>query len=430
MERREVGSNVSRRRFLRGLGAAGVVAAVPALAACGDDATEPVGQDTGPAGGGGSPAGGGGGEELAVGIMVPLSGTYASLGRDMINGFQLYLDEHGGQLAGRPVRIVEGETEANPEIGLRVARRFIEEERLPVVTGIVSSAVALGVRDLFDERQVPLIVSNAGANDVTRAQRSPVIFRTSFSNWQPAFSVGQWAAENLDVDTWFIIAPDYAAGHEDAAAFREAFADAGKEIVAEAFPPFGTTEDYQPFLSQIRQSEAGGVFAFFSGGEAISFVQQFRDFGLKDQLTLIGPGFLTDEGVLPAQGDAALGIRTSLHWTPLLDIPKNQEFTQAYEEAFGMQATVFSVQSYDAAQLIDLGLADYDGDLNEGAAVAEALAGVGELDSPRGPFRLDPDTHNPIQPFYLREVQEVEGAEGGLANAVIEELGEVRDPGA
>lgn len=430
---------MSRRLFLKRAGLFGAAVSAPGLlAACGG--AETAGEQASPAATGaasptgaataapsptGSPAAGG--DTLRVGLMVPLSGTYASLGEDMRNGFQMYLDENGGMLGGRTVEVVEAETEANPEVGLRVAQRLIEEDRVAMVTGIVSSAVALGVRDLFHESQVPLIVSNAGANDVTRAAMSPYIFRTSFSNWQSSYSIGEWAYENVADSDIFVIAPDYAAGAEDIAAFREAYEAAGGTVLEGALPPFGTTQDYQPFLSEIQNSGARGTFAFFAGGEAINFVQQYRDFGLKDAIPLIGPGFLTDEGVLEAQGDAAAGLRTSLHYTPLLDNETNNTFRAAYEEAFGESPTVYAVQSYDAAQLIALTLDAVGGETDDVDAVVEAMENVGSIDSPRGSFEIDPETHNPIQTFYLREVQEVEGA---LGNVPIEDLGVFTDPGA
>lgn len=393
----------SRRRFLRGVGTAGVAVSVPALlSACG----------------GGGAAKSGGGQALKVGLLVPLSGTYAPLGKDMQEGFKLYLDQHGGKLGGRSVQLISAEAEATPEVGLRAARRLVEEDRVEVVTGIVSSAVAYGVKNYFAGADVPLIVSNAGATQLNLDPTLPNIFRTSFTNRQTCFPLGQWAAQNLGGEKFACIAPDYAAGQEDVQGFVDSW---GGEVVAKIFPPFGTTTDYQPFLSEIRQSGATAVMAFFAGGEAINFVQQYADFGLKDDLPLIGPGFLTDDGIVGEQGKAALGIRTTLHYGPLLESRRNKEFTGAYEKAYGVPATTYAMQSYDAAQLLDMALQQGQPEPGDSEALSSALANAGTIASPRGDFSLSADTHDPIQHFYLFEVRQ---SGDSLGNAVVEDLGE------
>jgi branched-chain amino acid transport system substrate-binding protein len=168
------------------------------------------------------------------------------------------------------------------------------------------------------------------------------------------------------------------------------------------------------------------VHAFFSGGEAITFVQQYAQFGLAGEIPLYGPGFLTDTTVLGAQGAAAEGVQTALHYAPALENPVNAEFSAAYEEAYDEPPTQYAVAAYDAAQLLDAALAEFEGAIaDDPEGFVAAMEGVGEIDSPRGPFTLS-DTHNPEQPFYLLEVQPGEGGE--LENAVLEELGTVEDP--
>jgi branched-chain amino acid transport system substrate-binding protein len=406
-------NSISRRQLLKRAGILGAAVGTPGLlSACGVF-------------GGDDDGGGGTDEALKIGLLVPTSGVYAALGEDMRNGFDLYLDNNNGRLGGRRVELVvedEGET---PEGALRKAQKLVRQDRVTLVTGIVSSAAALSMRDLFDEEQVPLIISNAGANDLTGAARSPYVFRTSFANSQVSLPLGGWVYDNITQSNAFVTAPDYAAGAEATGGFRETFEAAGGSIVGESFPPFGTTDDYQPFLSDIERSGAEVVFAFYAGGEAITFVTQYEQFGLKDSIPLVGSGFLTDEGVLPAQKDAALGIQTSLHYTPRLDNPTNEEFSSAYQEAVDEPPTVYAVQQYDAAQVIDKAIRELDGDTGDVAALIEALANVGTIDSPRGEFEMDPETHNPIQPMYLREVQEVGGV---LVNEPVENLGRTEAP--
>jgi branched-chain amino acid transport system substrate-binding protein len=387
-------------------------------AAAGGGATETEGE--------GSEAAAPEGEPIQVGLLIPTSGVYTLLGEDIRQGFELYLEEHDGALGGRPVETVEADEGETAETGVRAGQRLLNEDQVDAMVGIVSSAVALGLRDVVDEAQVPLVIANAGANDVTGARFSDYIFRTSFANRQPNFAMGEHLAAEGVTDV-FAIAPDYAAGREQIAGFRESFEAGGGTVVGEVFPPFTTTQDYQPFLQQIRDSGAEAVYAFFSGGEAITFVQQYQQFGLAGEIPLYGPGFLTDETVLPTQGAAAEGVQTSLHYTALLENPVNEEFAAAYDEAYGEPPTVFAVGAYDAAQLLDLALTDFEGEIaDDPEGFVEALEGVGELDSPRGPFALD-EQHNPEQTFYLLEVQPGEGGE--YVNAVLDELGTVESPG-
>lgn len=366
-----------------------------------------------------------GGEPITIGLLIPTSGVYSLLGEDIRQGFELYLDGSGGTLGGRPVEVVEADEGENVETGVRAAQRLVNEQQVDAVVGVVSSAVALAVRDLFDERQVPLVIANAGANDITGERASQFIFRTSFSNSQISHAMGSYLAEQ-GVQNLFIIAPDYAGGHEHAGAVREGYEAGGGQVAGEVLPPFTTTQDYQPFLQQIRDSGAEAVWAFFSGGEAITFIQQYQQFGLKGVLPLYGPGFLTDGTVLSQQGPAAEGVRTSLHYTPLLENPTNQAFTEAYEDAYGELPTEYALAAYDAAQLLDLALADFEGAIRDNPEdFIAAMEGVGEIDSPRGVFSLS-ETHNPEQPLYLLEVQA--GDDGELGNVVIEELGTVEEP--
>lgn len=409
---------IGRREFLARLGAVGAAAALPGfLTACGND-------------GGTSSQGNGSAadaEPLRLGLLIPLSGNLAAIGPEVETGLRIYLDEHDGALGGRAVELIVEDTEGIPEAGLRKAQKLISQDQVEMVTGIVSSAVALGVRDLFDESKIPLVISNAAANDLTRAALSPYIFRSAFSNYQPSFAMGAWLAENEPDARVFLAAADYAAGAEMLEGFGAGFEEGGGTILGEVLPPLMTT-DYQPFLATIADSDASAVFAFFPGGDAVTFVRQYADFGLKDELPLYGTIGLTDpEGILAAQGPAAIGIRAATTYTSELDNDLNGAFVEAFTAASeGVLPSPFALQSHNAAQLIDLALTNLDGDTSDVEAVVEALETVGGFETPSGSFEMDPEMHNPIRPFYLIEV-----AESGdrSVHEMVEDLGPVTDPG-
>ncbi|MGY1641852.1 ABC transporter substrate-binding protein [Geodermatophilus sp. SYSU D00703] len=397
------------RRLLGGLGVGVLTLAV---AACGGGS---LGGDDG--GGGGGEGGG----TVRVGLVIPQAGVYTPLGEDMQQGWDLWLEQNGGELGGFAVETVTADEGEGPDTGVPAVQRLLTEGDVDALVGIVNSATALGVAEQVTESQIPLIVANAGAEAITKDAASPYVWRSSFTNAQIAAAMGEHLAAE-GIGPVYVMAPDYAAGQEVVAGFTEAYTAGGGTVAGQALTPFGTTQDFQPFLSGIQSSGAAATFVFYAGGEAVSFVQQYADFGLKDTIPLYGSGFLTEGSVLDAQGPAAVGVRTTLHYSTEIDNPVNTEFVQAYQEAYGELPTTYAVQAYDAANVLARALEEAGG--TGGEALSEALGGVGEVeDSPRGPWSFTGQT--PEQAVYLREVVDENGT---LVNSVVEELGVFPQP--
>jgi branched-chain amino acid transport system substrate-binding protein len=395
-------SDLSRRRFL---GMVAATASAPVLAACGASTA------------GVSATAGGGRSDVRVGLVVPQSGVYASLGADMQRGWDLWLSQHGNTLGGYRVTTVVADEGDSAERGVPAVQRVLQSDQVDVVVGMVNSATALAASPLVVRAKKLLIVGNAGAADITGRHRSPYIWRTSHQNAQVAASLGPYLAAEKVPGGVYLIAPDYAAGSEARVGFKVAFESAGGTIAGQAGPEFGKTQDFAPFLQDIRDSGAGAVFCFFAGAEAVRFVQQYAAFGLKS-IPLYGSGFLTEGGVLEGQGEAAVGVRTSLFYSDRLDNPANRAFVDAYRTAHRSVPTCYSVSTWDAAAVLDRALRTTKG--LDGDSLSAALGGVGTIDdSPRGPWEFD--GQSPKQNFYLRSV---EGTPPQLSNVVIAELGQ------
>ena len=359
------------------------------------------------------------GSVVRIGFVAPLSGPFATIGEDMRRGFRLYMEGHEGRLGGRPVNVVEVDEGAGPETGVPALRRLVTRDRVVAAAGVVNSAVALGAHQSFIDARLPLVVANAGANALTGAKGSQYIWRTSFANSARNAPLGRWLASQPAVRGGvFLLAADFVAGREQVAGFKAAFTAGGGKIAGEQYSPFGTTQDFQPYLAQVRSSGAGAVYAFYGGQDAVNFVRQYKDFGLAGRIPLYGPGDLTEGPVLSAQGAAAEGIVTLLNYSSELDTPVNRAFVEAYEAAYGEAPTAYAVQAYDAAAVLDAALDEIDGAVS-GSALVAALARTGEIDSPRGPWRFNRH-RNPEQHYYLREVRR-EGDR--FVNAVREDLG-------
>lgn len=400
----------SSRRLL---GTAGVTALSLVLAACGGGS---LGGDDGGGGDGGTDGG-----KVRIGLVIPQAGVYTPIGEDMKQAWDLWLDQHDGMLGDYEVETVVADEGETPDTGVPAVQRLITEDDVDAMVGLVNSATALGVADAVTEAETPLIIANAGAGALTDEAASPYVWRSSFTNAQVAAAMGEYLAAE-GIGPVYVMAPDYAAGQEVVEGFTTAYEDGGGTIAGQALTPFGTTQDFQPFLSGVQSSGAAATFVFYAGGEAVSFVQQYADFGLKDSIPLYGSGFLTEGSVLDAQGEAAVGVRTTLHYSTEIDNEYNAEFVQAYQDAYDELPTTYAVQTYDAANVLDRALTDA-ADLS-GPAITEALDGLGEIDdSPRGPWSFENQT--PKQHMYLREVVD----EGGtLLNTVVEDLGVKSQP--
>jgi branched-chain amino acid transport system substrate-binding protein len=356
--------------------------------------------------------------EVTVGVLVPYSGVYAALGQEIYDGFTLALDTYND--TGTTFRLMREDTEAKPPVGLAKTRKLLLQDKADVIVGVVSSGVLGAIRDMVHSSKAPLIVANAGADEATGAKCSPYVTRLSFSNSQVNRPMGQWLYDQ-GVRRVYTLAADYAAGHEMVGAFAEAFRAAGGEVVGQDFTPFQKTQDFGPYLTAAQASGAEAVYAFYAGGEAVSFVKQYDSFGLADSLPLYGSGFLTSTLYVDAQGPAADGVITALHYTPTIDNAENRAFVAAFRARTGRLPSEYAVHGYDAGRaLVQAVKAGAEGR----EALAAALRGV-SFEGPRGATSVDPATGNIVQPVY---VYRTVVTDAGATQQVLATLPDQRDP--
>jgi len=373
----------SRRRVLTGIaataGLAGATTFVPARFAIGQTA------------------------KIKLGLMLPYTGTYAALGKNIDDGIKLAIAEGGGKLGGREIEYAVVDDESEPAKGTENATKLVSRDKVDVLIGTVHSGVAAAMVKVAADNNTLLVIPNAGVGAATGPLCAPNIFRTSFSNWQPAFAMGKVAAERGQKRA-VAISWDYAAGKESNGGFKEGFEAGGGKVENELYLPFPQVE-FQALLTQIASIKPDVVYAFFAGGGAVSFVKDYAAAGLRKSIPLVGPGFLTD-GTLQGQGEAAQGLETTLHYADGLDVPKDKSFRAAFKSAAGRDSDVYAVQGYDTGQLLVAGFAAVKGDVAARDALVAAMEKT-TIDSPRGKFTLS-KAHNPIQDIYLRKVEGLE----------------------
>ncbi len=339
---------------------------------------------------------------IKVGLMLPSTGTFAFLGEMIDKGFRLYVQEQGGKLAGRDIQYFRVDDESDPSKATDNVNKLIKRDNVDVLVGTVHSGVALAMARAAKESNTLLIVPNAGADAITGPLCGPNIVRSSFSNWQPGYSTGvlaaQKGAKRMMTITW-----NYAAGNETVKGFTEAFEKGGGKVVKDLTLPFPNVE-FQALLTEIAAQKPDAVFAFFAGGGAVKFVKDYAAAGLNKTIPLYGSGFLTD-GTLEAQGAAAQGLLTTLHYADNLETPRNNAFRKSFALTYKQNADVYAVQGYDAAQILAAGLNAVKGDITKRDAMTAAMRRA-TVDSPRGKFTLSA-AGNPVQDMYVREARGV-----------------------
>jgi branched-chain amino acid transport system substrate-binding protein len=350
-------------------------------------------------------------------LLVPQSGVYNALGNDMKAGFEVYLEQHGNKLGGRTVQLVVADEGETADSGKAAADKLVKQDKVAAVVGVVNSAVMNGVKDLFESSKIPLIGSNASPTTLTGME---YIWRTSYVNDEPGVALGKYVAEKAGGPV-YLIAAGYQAGEDEINGFLKTFQPAGGKVSGKpVYTPFPATKNFQPFLANVQKSDAKAVFTFYAGGAAIDFVKQYKQFGLAGKLPLYAPGFLTEGGVLKAQGDAALGVFTSMNYSADLDNDLNKKFVEAYQKKTQVKPTTYAMATYDAAKVLDMAIKNAGDDVSS-ATIKAQIDKLGDIESPRGTWKFN-DNGTPVQMWYLREVKQ--GA-AGLENVRVGELGKL-----
>ena len=411
---------ISRRTFLISTSAAAVAACAPS-GSSGTAASSPAGSVVS------SP-----GKALKIGQLLPFTKVYAELGNSMKRSTDLYLKLKGNTLANRPVTVIYEDEANDPQVGLAKTQKFIDQDQVDVMLGVVATPIAYAIRNAVDSAKMIYIATNAGGNALTRTTnnctpscKSQYIFRTSFSSYQISEPIGEYMAGKKGVKEVFTFVADYGFGTESQADFTTGFTKNGGKITGSLKAPLGSA-DFVPFVTQLKNQPTKDIYSFFSGADAVKYIQAWNQLGLPAAgYKMNGAGFLTEQDVLAVVKDQANGAITSLFWAVELDNPENKAFKDAYQKEYNLLPDVFAVQAWDGMQALDLALQATKGDTSDKQKLIAALEAV-KFNSPRGAFEFDPATHNPIQDMYMREVKT---ANGQTVNTISDKIGRVTDPG-
>ena len=338
-------------------------------------------------------------EELRIGFIAPMTGIFAQVGKDMVNGFQMYLDEHGGKLGGMDVKFIVEDDQGKPDTGVTKAKKLVLQDKVHMFIGGVLASTGYALAPVSTELKTIYIASIPAADDLTQRQASkyPYFFRTGWSSSQPNHPYGQWACDQ-GYKKIVAVAADYAFGYEQVGGFQKTFEDCGGKIIQKIWPPLGT-KDFGPYIPTIK-GDADAVFSMMVGPMSLQFPKQLRASGFKKPI--LGGGTSYDEFALPFMGDEVVGDVSALQYSAALETPKNEAFVKSYRAKYGKVPSYFSELNYTTAQLIDEVIKKAGGKW-PGSEKFIDLASAEKIDAVRGPVSFE--DRNPVQNIYIKKVE-------------------------
>ncbi len=338
-------------------------------------------------------------EDLRIGFIAPMTGIFAQIGKDMSNGFQFYLDQHGGKLGGVPVKFIIEDNQGKPDASVTKAKKLVLSDKVQMFVGGLLASTGYALAPVSSETKTLYISSIPSADDLTQRQASkyPYFFRTGWTSSQSNHALGQWACEQ-GYKKVVTVAADYAFGYELVGGFQKAFEDCGGKVIQKIWPPLGT-KDFGPYIPTIK-GDTDAVYSLMVGPMALQFPKQMRRSGFKKPI--IGGGTSYDEFALPFMGDEVIGDVSSLQYSAALETPKNEAFVKAYRAKYGKVPGYYSESNYTTAQVIDEAMQKAGGKFPGPEKFVEIMSGL-KIDAVRGPVSFE--DRNPVHNIYIKKVE-------------------------
>ncbi|MEY8877760.1 MAG: ABC transporter substrate-binding protein [Leptothrix sp. (in: b-proteobacteria)] len=360
-------------------------------------------------------------EKFKVGLILPMSGPFASTGKQIEAAVRLYMAQHGSSVGGKQVELILKDDTSAPDVTRRIAQELVVNDQVNVLAGFGLTPLALATAPIATQSKTPLVVMAAATSSITEA--SPYVVRTSFTLPQAAVGIADWAPKN-GIKSVVTLVSDYGPGIDAEKYFKEHFTQNGGQISDSLRVPL-RNPDFAPFLQKVRDAKPDALFVFVPSGAGAALMKQFAERGMdKAGIRLIGTGDITDDDILNGMGDVALGVVTAHHYSASHDSALNRGFVEAFGKAnAGLRPNFMAVGGYDGMHVIYEAAKATQG--GRGEALLNAMKGQ-RFESPRGPVLIDPQTRDVVHNIYIRKVEKVGGQ---LYNQEFVTLKDMKDPG-
>jgi len=355
-----------------------------------------------------------------VGMILPLTGPFASTGKQLEAAARLYMAQNGDSVAGKKVQLIVKDDTGLPEVTKRLAQELVVTDKVQVLAGFGLTPLAMATAPIATQSKTPMVVMAAATASITEA--SPYVVRTSFTVPQVVTVLADWAAKN-NIKKVVTLVTDYAPGVDSETWFNQRFVAQGGTVVESLRVPL-RSPDFAPFLQKVRDAKPDALFTFVPAGVGSALMKQFSERGMdKAGIRVIAEGSVTDDDILDGMGDVALGVVTAHHYSAAHNSPTNKAFVEAFGKAnAGARPNFMAVGAYDGMHVIYDAAKATKGE--GGDALLQAMKGQ-SFESPRGPILIDPQTRDVVHNIYVRKVERV-GSQ--LWNTEVQTFTAVKDP--
>lgn len=355
---------------------------------------------------------------LKIGLMTIKTGPVAGPGKDLQDGFEYFLKERGGELAGHKIELIAVDTGGNPANAKSKLSELTDLHKVDAIVGPFASFEAIAIAESVAKSKTPLLISNAGSEDLTQRQSSPWFIRTVATNSQPMQPFGNYVYGTLKYKRVVAIGEDVAYAYEALGGFQRSYEAAGGKIVEKIWVPLGTA-DYSAFLAKLPDN-VDAVLAMFTGASSVKFLKQYNEYGYKGKVPLLTSMTMVDEALLPSMGEEAVGVISPAWYSAVIPTPANQQFVSGFKKTIGHEPGTYAAGAYVAGQLLEDALKRL-GNAPTREEIAIALRASKLKETPRGPIALDA-YGNPTGEMYVRKT---ERKDGRLVNSIVATYPEV-----
>lgn len=339
---------------------------------------------------------------IKIGVVTPLSGTYAGIGQQVKWGLDLAASQinAAGGVAGRKLELIYEDEEANPAVATQKAEKLFQVNKVDFLTGTVNSGSTLAVGQVA-ERNNKLIATTVSFSDAITADKcSPNVFRVNARAGMQSAALADWMAKEKPQANVFYLGPDYEMGRSTVAAFKSAAEAKGSKTVGEVYAPLDN-KDYSPFFGQMRSSKPTVIYTSVAGNDTVRLFNQMSEFGLARNVQVVGASGTVTSQNLAAIGKAAEGFVTGVGYSASIDTPENKKFVAEFEAASKTKPDLYGADSYGVlffykAAVEKAKSVDTD-------KVREAMRGL-QWSTPQGLKTLRAGDHQAMQDMYAVRV--------------------------